>query len=571
MKAHNTFLCWFLAWLMLITPSTAVRAQETIEDNTLLADPAIVPVPDVIDTPLDVTYLLPQSCFVLSARPQAILNSPVMRMMPIEVLQAGIIQQHGIDILLMDRVLMSMEPPVAGPPNFAVMASFTAPIPDKVLPLLLQGLERNADSERPHYRSKPSDVAAFTPSLYFPSDDTALVTFESTLQRFLLGGTKPTDSSLHDRLMAAKNDDLYAAVDFVPLRPLINALLMQNPIPPQFHYFYTAPDLIKTIELRANISHPGVTELVVEANNADDAEKLEQIVVQTAELFKAEIAKESDRLLKDPDPVQQALGRYQQRFMNEVTKTYLPKRQGSKLFAFHVESDGGPQNVATVTAVSGILVALLLPAVQAAREAARRNSSMNNMKQILLGLLNHESARKTLPAHAIYSEDGKPLLSWRVRILPYMENQEALYKQFRLDEPWDSEHNKALIAQMPAVYLDSSSALNAAEGRTHYLGVKGPGTLFNGTKDGVSLRQVNDGTSNTIAVLQVNDSRAVPWTKPEDWEFNEKDPLAGLSGSMHPGVFVAGICDGSVRMISEAIDLKVFKGMLTFDGGEMVP
>lgn len=182
MKAHNTFLCWFLAWLMLITPSTAVRAQETIEDNTLLADPAIVPVPDVIDTPLDVTYLLPQSCFVLSARPQAILNSPVMRMMPIEVLQAGIIQQHGIDILLMDRVLMSMEPPVAGPPNFAVMASFTAPIPDKVLPLLLQGLERNADSERPHYRSKPSDVAAFTPSLYFPSDDTALVTFESTLQ-----------------------------------------------------------------------------------------------------------------------------------------------------------------------------------------------------------------------------------------------------------------------------------------------------------------------------------------------------------------------------------------------------
>jgi hypothetical protein len=571
MTLLNRSLCWFLAWLMLLMPSVAVRAQETVEDNTLLADPAIVPVPDVIDTPLDVTYLLPQSCFVLSARPQAILNSPTMRLMPLEVIQAASIQNTGIDALLLDRVLLSVEPPAAGPPNFAVMASFTAPVADKVLPALLQGLERNAESKRPHYRAKPSDVAAFTPSLYFPSDSTALVTFESTLQRFLLGGTKPTDSSLHDRLMVAKNDDLYAAVDFVPLRPLLNAVLMQNPIPPQFHYFYTAPDLIKTIELRVNISHAGVTEFVVEANNADDAEKLEQIVIQTADLFKAEIAKESERLLKDPDPVQQAMGRYQQRLMNEITKTYMPTRDGSKLFIFHIKSDGGPQNVATVTAVTGIMVGLLLPAVQAAREAARRNSSMNNMKRILLGLLNHESARKTLPAHAIYSEDGKPLLSWRVKILPYMDNQEALYKQFRLDEPWDSDHNKALISQMPDLFLDPSSKLTAAEGRTHYLGVKGPGMFFDGTKDGIKFSKIADGTSQTIAILQVNDEKAVPWTKPEDWELNEKSPMTGLVNSMHPGVFVAGFCDGHIQMISENIDVPTFKGMLTIGGGERLP
>jgi hypothetical protein len=175
--------------------------------------------------------------------------------MPIEVLQAASNQYTGIDALLLDRVLVSVEPPAAGPPNFAMMASFTAPIADKVLSTLLTGLERNSESERPHYRAKPSDIAAFTPSLYFPSDNVALVTFETTLQKFLLGGSKPTESSLHDRLMAARGDDFYAAIDFVPLRPLVNALLMQNPIPPQFHYFYTAPDLIKTIELRANISH----------------------------------------------------------------------------------------------------------------------------------------------------------------------------------------------------------------------------------------------------------------------------------------------------------------------------
>jgi type II secretory pathway pseudopilin PulG len=570
MKPFNKSLCWFLAWLMLITPTAVLRAQETIEDNTLLADPAIVPVPDVIDTPLDVTYLLPQSCLVVSVRPQAILNAPIMKMMPIEVLQAGIIQQHGIDVLLMDRVLLSVEPPAAGPPNFAVMASFTAPVADKVLPALLQGLERNAESKRPHYRSKPSDVAAFTPSLYFPSDSTALVTFESTLQRFLLGGTKPTDSSLHDRLMAAKNDDLYAAVDFVPLRPLLNAVMMQNPIPPQFHYFYTAPDLIKAIELRVNISHAGVTEFVVEANNADDAEKLEQIIIQTVDMFKSEIAKEAEQLLKDPDPVQQALGRYQQRLMNEITKTYMPTREGSKLFVFHLESDGGPQNVAAVTAVSGILVALLLPAVQAAREAARRNTSMNNLKQIMLAMHNYYDSRKSFPAHAGYSADGKPLLSWRVHILPYLE-QQALYEQFHLDEPWDSAHNSKLIQRMPDVFLDPSSKMATIDGRTHYLGVKGADKVFNGTKDGITFGKITDGTSNTVAVLQVNDESAVPWTKPADWELNEKSPMIGLANSMHPGTFAAGYCDGSVRMIAEAIDPTMFKALLTIAGGETIP
>ena len=97
--------------------------------------------------------------------------------------------------------------------------------------------------------------------------------------------------------------------------------------------------------------------------------------------------------------------------------------------------------------------------------------------QIMLGLLNFESARGAMPAHAVYSDDGKPLLSWRVQILPYLEHQD-LYNQFHLDEPWDSEHNKQLVEQMPEVFRDPASKLTTADGKSNYLGVTGESAVY---------------------------------------------------------------------------------------------
>ena len=123
-QTHTRMLCWLLAILMLFTPGSRVLAQVEESDDVLLADPAIVPVPDVVDTPLDLTYLLPQSCVVLSMRPQAILSSPLFKMLPIEVLQAASVQQTGLDPLQLDRLFFCVEPPVAGPPDYALMGSF---------------------------------------------------------------------------------------------------------------------------------------------------------------------------------------------------------------------------------------------------------------------------------------------------------------------------------------------------------------------------------------------------------------------------------------------------------------
>jgi hypothetical protein len=218
-------------------------------------------------------------------------------------------------------------------------------------------------------------------------------------------------------------------------------------------------------------------------------------------------------------------------------------------------------------ATTGVLVGLLLPAVQAAREAARRSQAMNHFKQILLAMLTHADAKGDFPSQAITDGEGKPLLSWRVRILPYLEEND-LYRQFHLDEPWDSPHNLALLDRMPAVYANPS-ARPAKEGLTTFLVPTGEGTLFPEPGRSPRLETVTDGTSNTLALVEVTTDLAVPWTKPEDVTFDFNDPMKPFRGA-RAGGFLAATMDGAVRFITVSIDDATLRAMLTPAGGETV-
>lgn len=218
------------------------------------------------------------------------------------------------------------------------------------------------------------------------------------------------------------------------------------------------------------------------------------------------------------------------------------------------------------------LVDLIAQPVKAARVAAYRSQRINNIKQIMLAALNYESANKAYPAQAIVDADGKPLLSWRVAILPYLE-QQALYNQFRLDEPWDSEHNLKLAEIIPAPYLDPDPAIARqlkGPGYTTFLGVAGPGTIFDG-KQGTPIKAVTDGLSNTVFVVEVSPERAVPWTKPADWEVDFDKPFDGVERQDRQG-FVCGFCDGSARYIApdHPGEKKNWTKQLTIAGGELI-
>lgn len=199
------------------------------------------------------------------------------------------------------------------------------------------------------------------------------------------------------------------------------------------------------------------------------------------------------------------------------------------------------------------------------RENAARTVCINNLKQIGLAMHNYHDRHKSFPPAYTADKAGKPLLSWRVLIL----EQEALYKEFHLDEPWDSEHNRTLIDRMPPTYrCPGGSSRRADQSKTTYLTPRGKATIFPGA-EGIKIPKITDGTSNTIFVVDASNARAVTWTKPDDWDVDPKLDLKGIFGH-HAGGTPFSFTDGSVRFIKETVDPKTLESPITRDGGEVI-
>ena len=190
-----------------------------------------------------------------------------------------------------------------------------------------------------------------------------------------------------------------------------------------------------------------------------------------------------------------------------------------------------------------------------------------NLKMIALAMHNYHDTRKSFPAVANFGRSNRALLSWRVHLLPFLE-QGPLYQEFHLDEPWNSPHNKKLIGRMPDIY--KSPGLEAAEaGKTTYVVPVGAGTVFNGTKKGTSFAEIRDGTSNTILAFDAAEKHAVVWTKPDDVAYDTTKTPAELLRRFGDSGLVA-YCDGSVFRIPNGFSDTTGKALFTLNGGETV-
>ena len=167
-----------------------------------------------------------------------------------------------------------------------------------------------------------------------------------------------------------------------------------------------------------------------------------------------------------------------------------------------------------------------------------------------------------LPPAAVRGKNGEPLLSWRVLILPYIEEPE-LYSEFHLDEPWDSPHNLSLLPRMPAQYAPPpGKAWMVPPHHTVCKVFVGPGTAFEGT-EGLRLKDFLDGTSKTFLVVEAGEP--VPWTKPEDLAYDPDGPLPDLR-CLFSDMFRVGFADGSTTAIQRRGHLRMITERLSLVG-----
>lgn len=220
--------------------------------------------------------------------------------------------------------------------------------------------------------------------------------------------------------------------------------------------------------------------------------------------------------------------------------------------------------------IAVILVPFLVtPAIQT-REASRRLSCAHHLMNLQLALINYHDAHHAFPP--LYAADGKgkPLYSWRVLVLPYLDRPD-IYKQYHFDEPWNSAENRRLANLWIPNF--SCPALDDRNGNTTYLAVTGPGTVWS-EHGGITLTDIADGPEQTVMLLEVP-QRPVNWSEPRDITIDEAvELLSGQPKRDDKCRYVDGsmtTADGKMHAIPYGLSASEWTALFTMTAGDPAP
>lgn len=255
----------------------------------------------------------------------------------------------------------------------------------------------------------------------------------------------------------------------------------------------------------------------------------------------------------------------------EPSAEKLPREKRSRGFV----------EVLVALSVVAVLFALILPAIQQPRGPHLRSYCKNNLKQIGLALHNYHDVYGSFPPAVVMDSDGRPMHSWRVLILPFMENQE-LYDQYQFDEPWDGPRNSLLHDQMPDVYgcptFAKSVDRDSLEGQhlsrlTNYVAIVATGAVFDGVTTS-ALNEISDASDQTLVVAEVC-QHAVNWLSPQDVTPSELLTDLRRSVSKSDANHVDGLhtlrANGSVRFVPHDLSADTLNAAISKSGGEPLP
>ena len=406
-------------------------------------------------------------------------------------------------------------------------------------------------------KSTESDLPDFSDPAFetcyaFPTDNVYIETTEAKIRTVLSGGGSDEWAK---RLASIPADQLVTAIAGPRTLTEFTAVFKEMPgMPPGIAMHVPTLKKVQRAELALSFSGDNMVTLSMEAESAEDA---------------AEIEDAADQLLEMARQLAPAV------FATATEGAITPNQQEmlmALLNSVTMSADGDTTAIALPKLDQETerelidYFGLTLKAADAARATADRLAKLHNTG---IAAHNFHDIHGKLPPRDDANgrdADGRPLLSWRVHLLPYLEAND-LYKQFHMDEPWDSEHNKTLLPKMPKLFALSD---DLPEGMTDVIAPYGDNTIFGHTRS-VSFRDVLDGTSNTVMCFEAAPEHAVPWTKPDDFQFDPKAEDAMVRfGQPDAEKFAVLWTDASVEMASKSAPAWIIQALIDFKDGETV-
>ncbi len=505
-----------------------------------------------------VRHLPEESIACLSLWPQKTSKLPRFQLAPLEVATAAGLEHIGMDPWTIQRLDVMTAVPGPTGPQFGIVLQMDAEV--KLNDLKQHLFQSNEEQQEKGFTFRLLQGPPGTEFVvHQPSPKVLLVGTKPFVKRMVAKRREP--NALANTLALAKSSqDALLVVAVSKIAPMIAGSLegMSSELPEEVYAH--AQSIIQQTDLAALRLMFGGTDkiqLMLSATDETAGTKLEEAIKSSLEFYTSlAVATAKQSVPEDETETTKATLKYIDRLSTTMFQQIAPRRNGKRLV---IEMEGYEQ-----TAVIGTLVGMLLPAIQAAREAAHRMEESNNLRELGLALHNFESAYRKLPSTVIVDESGeKPLLSWRVAILPYI-GEDELYQQFHLDEPWDSPHNITLLEKMPDCFRKPNGSIQP--GYTTYVAPVNEQTLLMSDQSMV-FADVTDGLSNTIMLVELIDEAAVPWTAPIDLDLDMDAPTENLVADGRP-VFQVLMGDGSTQLLAASIDLDVLRAMFTRSAGD---
>lgn len=527
------------------TPKTNQASDESPELNGREANDLDVPGRPSTLGPLRTDLIHPYYYVGVVLRPAAILAKPEFKngIDRANDTMARFQKKYGFDPRKVDRALVGFDPK-AGAASY-VVELFQPYDRERVLQTLLGPQHTHVDING---KTVFKEGRLFTGNtVYFPDEKTVAVSFPGAFE-YLLGETA-TSGTLAKRLQELPLDrEVVGTVVSSAISPQLRESFKKDPPNAVFLHALQVADFTNSIDFSIDVSKQR-TDLAVafHSDSAEDAIEVDELV---SPLVKLGINALQTELTKLPPQFHKQL----QRILDGVKVELTDKR-------LDVTASIDPSGA------KAIAEGVILPELELAQHRIRLLVQKNKLHQVSIAMHNYYARFGSLPVandSIKRDEHGKPLLSWRVHLLPFLEQHE-LYARFKLDEPWDSPHNRQLIPKMPNEY---SSDYGPGKGQTNLQAPLTRNSVFGGNQT-IKFNDIPDGGGSTVAFILTKPEYAVPWTKPADCAIDQDDPAASIYSSDG----IKTIClfvNGSVHFLRIDLDAEVWLALFGRNDGKNV-